>query len=307
MSLSEMTKTNLIIPPYLKPGDCIGIVAPARKISADELAPAVSRLESWGLKVRLGKHIYATSNQFAGTDEERAADMQQMLDDQEVKAIIAARGGYGSVRIIDKLDFTALNRNPKWVAGFSDISVFHSHIQTHLGIETLHCTMPINFGKDSESTELLRKALFGEVSDYKMEARLLNRKGSGTGMLCGGNLSVLYSLASTLSDIDTSGKILFLEDLDEYLYHIDRMMMQLKRSGKLTHLSGLIIGSFSEMKDNTIPFGKTAEQIILDAVGEYNYPICFGFPAGHGLKNYPLYLGRKVELIVEEKKVSLAF
>lgn len=302
-----MAKTNFTTPPFLKPGDCIGIIAPARKISAGELNPAINQLESWGFKVKLGKHVYSESNQFAGTDEERASDMQQMLDDSEVKAIIAARGGYGSVRIIDKLNFSRFDRSPKWIAGFSDITVFHSHIQTHLGIETLHCTMPFNFSKDAESTELLKKALLGELNKYTIEAHPLNRKGKGAGILCGGNLSVLYSLAATFSDIDTEDKILFLEDVDEYLYHIDRMMMQLKRAGKLSHLSGLIVGGFSEVKDNAVPFGKTVEQIILDAVQEFDYPVCFGFPAGHGLKNFPLYLGRKVELIVDEKKVSLSF
>jgi muramoyltetrapeptide carboxypeptidase len=306
-SLTKMAKVNLIAPPFLKPGDSIGIVAPARKISADELNPAIRQLESWGLKVKLGKHIYAASHQFAGTDEERVADMQQMLDDKEVKAIIAARGGYGSVRIIDKLDFTKFCQNPKWMAGFSDITVFHSHIQMHFGIETLHSTMPFNFGKDVESTELLKNALYGELKEYRTEGHPLNRKGKNTGILCGGNLSLLYALAGTPSDIDTAGKILFLEDLDEYLYHIDRMMMQLKRSGKLAHLTGLIIGGFSEMKDNIIPFGEIAEQIIIEAVGEYKYPVCFGFPVGHGLKNFPLYMGRNVELAVDDKNATLKF
>lgn len=305
MFLLYMIKPNLIPPPFLKLGYCIGIVAPARKITAEELTPAISQLQDWRLDVKLGKHIYSADNQFAGTDEERAADMQQMLDDDKVKAIIAARGGYGSVRIIDKLDFSRFKQNPKWIAGFSDVTVFHNHIQTHWGIQTLHSTMSINFSKDTESTELLRKALFGELKEYFIHGHPLNRQGHGEGMLCGGNLSLLYALAGTPSDIDTSGKILFLEDLDEYLYHIDRMMMQLKRSGKLANLKGLIIGSFSDMKDNTISFGKTAEQIILDAVKEYNYPVCFGFPAGHGVKNFPLYLGRSYELSVNDTNVLL--
>jgi muramoyltetrapeptide carboxypeptidase len=301
-----MEKINPIHPPFLKPGDCIGIIAPARKISAEELAPAIGQLESWGLRVKLSKNIYAAAHQFGGTDEERASDMQDMLDNPEVKAIIAARGGYGSVRIIDKLDFTKFRQNPKWIAGYSDITVFHNHIQTHFGMGTLHSTMPINFGKDAESTELLKRALFGELNEYTISAQALNRKGKGTGILCGGNLSILYALAATPSDIDTNGKILFLEDLDEYLYHIDRMMMQLKRSGKLAHLNGLVIGSFSETKDNTIPFGKTAEQIILDAVREYKYPVCFGLPAGHGIKNFPLYMGKKCKLIVNDESVILS-
>lgn len=301
----DMSTTKITSPPSLKPGDCVGIVTPARKISAPELSFAIGKLEDWGLKVKLGKHIYADYHQFAGTDTERMADMQQMLDDMEVKAIISARGGYGSVRIIDKLDFTQFSKNPKWIAGYSDITVFHNHIQTHFGVQTMHCTMPINFSKDAESTELFRKALFGELNEYTIDSSPLNRKGKGIGTLCGGNLSLVYALAATPSDIDTAGKILFLEDLDEYLYHIDRMMMQLKRSGKLANLKGLIIGGLSEMKDNTIPFGKTAEQIIMEAVDEYDYPVCFGFPAGHGAKNFPLYLGRTYELIVNDKNVQL--
>ena len=300
-----MIKSNLTAPPFLKPGDSVGIVAPARKILADELSPAISQLESWGLKVKLGEYIYAASDQFAGTDEERLADMQQMLNDTEVKAILAARGGYGSVRIIDSIDFTRLDENPKWVAGFSDVTVFHSHIQTHLEMQTLHSTMPINFTKDAESTEMLRKALFGEMNQYTIDAHPLNRIGKSAGILCGGNLSILYSLAETMSDIDTVGKILFLEDLDEYLYHIDRMMMQLKRAGKLTHLNGMIIGSFSQMKDNTVPFGKTAEEIILDIVKEYSFPVCFGFPAGHGDKNFPLFFGKNYELTVTDSNALL--
>jgi len=305
MPITYMTKLNLTPPPFLKPGDCIGIVAPARKISAEELNPAIRQLESWGLKVKLGKHIYSIDNQFAGTDEDRLADMQQMLDGEEVNAILSARGGYGSVRIIDKLDFTRFSQKPKWITGFSDVTVFHNHIQTQFDTQTLHCTMPINFSKDAESTELLRKALFGELNEYTLPAYSLNRQGAGKGVLCGGNLSLLYALAATPSDIDTKGKILFLEDLDEYLYHIDRMMMQLKRSGKLATLKGLVIGDFSGMKDNAIPFGKTAEQIILDAVKEYSYPVCFGFPAGHGVKNFPLYLGRNYELIVNDKNILM--
>lgn len=288
-------------PPYLKAGDTIGIVAPARKILAEELQHAINILEGWGLKVKLGNNIYTTDNQYAGTDEQRAADFQAMLNDIEVKAILAARGGYGIVRIIDKLDFSAFTKHPKWIAGYSDVTVLHSHINRHYGIETIHCTMPISFTKDEESVSLLKNALFGEGLTYAIDGHTLNRTGEAKGELVGGNLSLLYALASTPSDIETGGKILFLEDLDEYLYHIDRMMMQLKRSGKLSKLSGLVIGGFTEMKDNTIPFGKTAEQIILDSVKEYTYPVCFGFPAGHSVKNYPLYMGKEVQLAVKEK------
>ena len=301
-----MPTKKLITPAYLKSGDCIGIVAPARKISAEELAPAIKLLEGWGLKVKLGKHIYSVCNQFAGTDEERSADLQAMLNHTEIKALIAARGGYGEVRIVDNLDFSEFKKHPKWIVGYSDVTVLHNHIHTHTGIETLHATMPINFTKDIESTNFLKKALFGESISNTIASNKLNRQGEANGILVGGNLSLLYALAATPSDIDTTGKILFLEDLDEYLYHIDRMMMQLKRSGKLSGLKGLVIGSFSEMKDNTVPYGKTAEEIIWDAVKDYDYPVSFDFPAGHGNRNYPLYFGREIQLSVKEK-TSLKF
>jgi len=301
-----MQTHSTLRPAYLKQGDTIGIVAPARKVSAEELAPAIKILESWGLKIKTGKNIFSVQDQFAGSDAQRMADYQDMLDDTEVKAIISARGGYGSVRIIDALNFSSFKKNTKWIIGYSDVTAMHSHIHNHLGMETLHAAMPISFNKDAESLALLKKALFGKELSYSISSTPLSRKGESKGVLVGGNLSLLYALAATPSDIDTKGKILFLEDLDEYLYHIDRMMMQLKRSGKLSGLKGLVIGCFSDMKDNTIPFGKTAEEIILDAVKEYNYPVCFGFPAGHGIKNYPLYLGREVELSVKEK-TSLKF
>lgn len=301
-----MQHSKSIQPPFLKPGDFVGIVAPARKISEEELLPSVKILQSWGLRVKLGKHIYSAYHQFAGKDEVRRLDFQSMLDDAEIKAIFSARGGYGALRIIDDLDFTLLKKQPKWIVGYSDVTVFHSHIHKNTSIETLHATMPINFGKDAESLALLKSALFGEVLSYKIPAHSLNRTGESSGIIVGGNLSLLYALASTPSEIYTQDKILFLEDLDEYLYHIDRMMMQLKRGGKLVNLKGLIIGSFSEMKDNAIPFGKTAEEIIMDAVKEYNYPVCFGFPAGHADKNFPLFMGRKVKLSVMEQ-VSVEF
>lgn len=288
---------KLIQAPYLKKGDKIAILAPARKISKEEIEPAIAILKSWGLQVVLGKNLFKADHQFSGTDEQRAADLQVMLDDTSIKAIISARGGYGTLRIIDKINFSKFKKHPKWVIGYSDITVLHSHIHT-IGIETIHATMPINFTKNKEATETLRKVLFGEKTSYEMNAHPLNRKGEATAELVGGNLSLLYALTGSTSDIDTKGKILFIEDLDEYLYHIDRMMLNLKRSGKLKHLKGLIVGGMTEMKDNAIPFGKTAEEIILDAVKEYKYPVCFNFPAGHVDRNLALVLGRKVKLSV---------
>jgi muramoyltetrapeptide carboxypeptidase len=299
-------------PPFLKKGDKIGVVAPARKILLEEIQPAIDILESWGLEVVSGKNLFHQDNQFSGTDAERVADLQNMLDDTSIKAVISARGGYGALRIIDSLDFKKFKKHPKWVVGYSDITVLHSHINK-LGVQTLHATMPINFTKNKEATETLYKALFGRKINYKVKLHSLNKKAKGVktssvveGELVGGNLSLLYALAGSKSDIDTKGKILFIEDLDEYLYHVDRMMLQLKRSGKLKSLKALVVGGMTDMKDNTIPFGKTAEEIILDAVKEYNYPVVFGFPAGHIDENFALYFGKKAKLKIG-KTVELTY
>ncbi len=295
-----------IIPSYLQKGDTVAIVASARKISLEELQPAIDIINSWGLKVVLPKNVFCIDNQFAGTDDERAADMQWALDEENVKAVICARGGYGTVRIIDKLDFTNFIKHPKWIVGYSDITTLHQHINQNFSIASLHATMPINFPKNEESTESLRKALFGETLTYTVPSHVLNRTGEASGELIGGNLSLIYALCGSKSDIDTKGKILFIEDLDEYLYHIDRMMMNLKRSGKLQYLTGLIVGSMSDMKDNTVPFGKTAEEIILDAVKEYNFPVCFDFPAGHIDRNLAIYFNKNTTLSINKSITILA-
>src|ERR1035437_1378869 len=285
-------------PPYLKKGDKIGITAPARKISKEEIQFAADTFKKWGLEVVFGKNLFGSENQYSGSDEQRTEDMQKMLDDASIRAIISARGGYGTLRIIDKLDFKIFQEKPKWIIGYSDITVLHSHIHQNFEIETLQATMPINFHKDEESVETLKKVLFGETISYKINSHPLNRNGKAEGTLVGGNLSLLYALKGSKSGISTSGKILFIEDLDEYLYHIDRMMISLKRAGKLSHLAGLVVGGMTDMKDNTIPFGKTAEQIISDAVKEFDYPVCFGFPAGHAQKNLALPFGRRANLKV---------
>jgi muramoyltetrapeptide carboxypeptidase len=293
----------MITPPFLKAGDKIAIVSPARSISFDEVYPAMKILQQWGLEVVLGTHVFSKSDQFAGTDEQRIHDLQNMLDDGSIRAILCSRGGYGTVRIIDRLDFRGFSSNPKWVIGYSDISVLHSHIQRHFGIESLHATMPVNMKEDApaESLESLRNVLFGTRISYTLPRAPLSRTGTGEGPLVGGNLSILYSLMGSPSEPDTTGCILFLEDVDEYLYHIDRMMMALKRAGKLDKLKGMIVGGMDRMNDNAIPFGKTANEIISEAVKEYGYPVCFGFPAGHGLKNLALVMGRKVKLTVDSK------
>ncbi len=296
-------------PPFLKSGDTIGICATARKVSRAEMEAAIRILESWGLFVVLGKNLFDECNQYSGTDLQRTEDLQDFLDDPNIKAVISGRGGYGTLRIIDSLDFSEFEKNPKWIIGYSDITVLHSHIHRNFHTATLHATMPINFLKDEYSTETLRMVLFGEPLAYKSENKLQekNRIGIAEGQLVGGNLSLLYALQNSISDIDTNGKILFLEDLDEYLYHIDRMILSLKRAGKFAGIKGLIIGGMNEMKDNAIPFGKNAEQIIAEHVAEYDFPVCYGFPAGHDMKNYALPLGKKVKLDVGEKISEIIF
>ena len=290
---------KMISPSPLNKGDKIGIIAPARKIPREEITLAVDVLKNWGLEIVFGENLFIEQNQFSGSDEERAEDLQTLLDDDSVKAIISARGGYGTLRIIDKIDFSSFRKNPKWIIGFSDITVLHSHIH-NFGIETLHAPMLINFFQNAEATESIRKNLFGENISYKINSHVLNKKGNVEGEIVGGNLSLLYALTGSKSDIDTSGKILFIEDIDEYLYHIDRMMLNLKRANKLSKLAGLIVGGMTDMKDNTIPFGKTVEEIISDSVKEFSYPVCFNFPAGHIEKNLALPLGRRAKLSVNE-------
>lgn len=308
----------MTIPQFLHLGDKIAIVATARKVSPEEIQPSVELFRSWGLEVLYDDRLFASDNQFAGSDELRAACMQQYLDNPEVKAIVCARGGYGTVRIIDQLDFTAFVRHPKWIVGYSDVTVLHSHIHNKFGISTLHATMPLNIPADAveksyPSIESLKAALFGNLNGYNASQLLTpssehNRGGRCRGQVVGGNLSILYSLCGSASDIHTEGKILFIEDLDEYLYHIDRMMQNLKRTGKLQKIRGLIVGAMSDMHDNTIPYGKNAEEIVLEAVADYDYPVSFCQNFGHvGAENLALPLGVDVELAVDEGKVSLKF
>ncbi|MCL1850120.1 MAG: LD-carboxypeptidase [Bacteroidetes bacterium] len=296
----------MIYPPYLKAGDAIGIVAPARKINRDELKFAIHWWESKGFRIVLGKHLFAEYYQYAGTDEERLEDLQNMLDNNEIKAVFCARGGYGTLRIVDKLDFLSFNLDPKWICGFSDITVLHAHINKICEVATIHSTMPIAMnGNTMENLETLYKILTGEQPLYEWNPHLLNRMGECTGQLVGGNLSLLYALSGSVSEIDTTNKILFIEDVDEYLYHIDRMMLQLKRAGKLANLAGLLVGSFTKMKDNEIAFGKTFEQIIYEHCEAYKYPIAFNFSAGHDERNLTLKFGAKYNLSVENTRITL--
>ena len=296
----------MIIPEKLKIGDKIGIISTARKITMEELNPAIKTLESWGLKVVLGANLFQEDDQFSGTVDQRTNDLQIMIDDNSIKAILCARGGYGTVQIIDAINFTNLKKNSKWIVGYSDATVLHSHLN-NLGMASLHATMPINFeGNTNESLWSLKNALFGNLNNVECKAHPLNKFGKIEGDVVGGNLSILYSLLGSSSDIDTIGKILFIEDLDEYLYHIDRMMMNLKRNGIFGNLKGLIIGGMSDMNDNSIPFGKTAEQIILEYTKNYDFPICFGFPAGHLSDNRCVSLGIDSVLEISKNGVILS-
>ena len=295
----------MIIPKKLEAGDKIGIISTARKITIEELSPAIKTLESWGLKVVFGINLFQEEDQFSGTVEQRTADLQGMIDDNSIKAILCARGGYGTVQIIDSIDFTNLKINSKWIVGYSDVTVLHSHLN-NLGIASLHATMPINFKSNTKkSLSSLKNSLFSNLNRIECQAHPFNKFGKIVGDIVGGNLSILYSLLGSHSDIDTSGKILFIEDLDEYLYHIDRMMMNLKRNGMLGKLKGLIVGGMSDMNDNSIPFGKTAEQIILEYTKNYDFPICFGFPAGHLSDNRSVRLGINSVLEISKNGVSL--
>ena len=292
----------------LQPKDKIQIVAPARSVTLDELQYAIRLFETQGWQVVLGKYLFGKHHQFSGTDTERILDMQSAIDNPEISAIVCARGGYGGMRIVDKVDFSPLKTSPKWLCGYSDTTVFHTHIHSQLQMPTLHCTMPINMNEELERQQAhlsMIQALQTGSLTYEIEARPYNRKGVAEGVLVGGNLSLLYAVNNSVSDIDTAGKVLFIEDLDEYLYHIDRMMLCLKRAGKLKSLKALIVGGMSDMHDNTVPFGQDAIEIILSHVKEYDYPVCFDFPAGHISDNRALILGGKVRLAVDEKKVTL--
>ncbi|OWY20189.1 LD-carboxypeptidase [Sphingobacteriales bacterium UPWRP_1] len=298
----------MIVPPLLQRGNRVALLSTARKILPRELAPALPVFEEWGLEVVWGKTLQLEHHQFAGTEAQRLSDLQQALDDAHVKAIFCARGGYGTAQIIDELDFTNFIRNPKWIVGYSDITVLHSHLHTRLKTATLHATMPINFaGNTPQALQTLQQALFEKPPRYTFVPHELNRPGIAKGQLVGGNLSLLYALIGTPSDINTSGKILFIEDLDEYLYHIDRMMNALLRSGKLHRLAGLVVGAMTDMKDNTVPFGEDACQIIARYVRPFGFPVAFGFPAGHIPDNRALILGKRAHLEVGAEHCGLQY
>ncbi len=295
-----MLPTPLII------GDTILIIGTARSRTKEALIPCIETLKKWGLNVIEGKNLYKKHNQFAGTDKERAHDLQWAINHKTAKAVLIAGGGYGTLRIIDLVNFDYLKIIPKWFIGYSDTTVLHARL-LKLNIPCIHATMAFQFSKNVEATNSLKQILFNQTYNYKVPLNKLNKKGTTTSKIIGGNLSLIYALSGSIDELDTDNKILFLEDLDEQLYHIDRMILQLKRSGKLKKLKGLIVGGMTDMKDNAVPFGKTAEEIIFDAVKEYNYPVCFNFPAGHVEENLALFFGKKAELTITNKKVNLIY
>jgi muramoyltetrapeptide carboxypeptidase len=292
------------IPLFLKPGDTIAIIATARKILHSEIELAVSIFISWGLKVELAADLFEVENQFAGTDDHRAQQLQWAISHPTAKAIICARGGYGTMRILDKVYFSSLTASPKWIVGFSDITALHCHLVQMEHVASIHAPMCITLNENTpESIQSLQDILFGKGVNYEFPSHPLNKKGETSGELVGGNLSLLYALKGTPVLPDMAGRILFIEDLDEHLYHIDRMMLSLKMSGVLSRLKGIMVGGFTDMKDNAVPFGKTAEEIVLEHTASYLYPICFGFPAGHIKDNRAMMMGVDCRLSVGENEV----
>ncbi len=298
----------MLKPDYLKAGDRVRIVSPAGFAAEEKVLPAVKLLRDEGFEVILGDHVFTRHFRFAGSDEQRLADLQQAFDDPECKAVICSRGGYGSIRIAGKISFSRFRKYPKWLIGFSDITVLHACLQKE-GYCSVHGAMPSSYMidalPDQNFLELIT-LLKGDGSNNILPVHPLNRPGSASGKLTGGNLSMLYSLIGTPLESLTDGNILFIEDVSEYFYHLDRMMHSLKLSGKLKNLKALLVGDFTEMKENDPPFGQTTEEIILDVVSEYSYPVCFGFPAGHARINRPLMLGADYSLAVHENQASLS-
>lgn len=288
-------------PPFLIQNDKVCLISTARKVSETEISPAVEILKSWGLKVVLGKNLFEVENQFAGTDEMRLSDLQTAINDPEIKAIFCARGGYGTPRIIDLLDWSEFEKHPKWIVGFSDVTVLLNAAQNE-GVCSIHAPMLLFFGKPEYQVSILalKQTLFGGKVAISASSNALNRKGIAKGIVVGGNLSLIVNSIGTPSAFQSEGKILFLEDIDEYLYHLDRMIVHLKRAGVFSKLAGLVVGHFSDMKDNAIPFGETAYQIIARNVAQFDFPVAFGFQIGHDVQNMPVVVGAHYILEVNE-------
>lgn len=302
------------IPPYLKPGDTIGITCPAGYITLDSIKPAIQQMESWGYKLRPGKTVGMRDFTFGGRDHDRSSDLQEMMDDPSIKAIMCARGGYGMVRIIDQLDFSRFVQQPKWIIGFSDITVMHCHLSANYPVASIHSKMCNSFPDDWSKADPLqqdtilsiRRALSGERMEYKTPPSAFNRMGAAEGLLVGGNLKTIESLGGSASGINTKGRILFVEDTGEYLYSIDRMFWNLKRSGKLSDLAALVVGGFKIKTDDPgEEFGRTVIDIVMEQVKEYKYPVCFDFPVGHQKNNFALKCGVMHQLTVGTEGVEL--
>jgi len=293
------------IPARLNKGDKLALISTARKITYNELKPSIDIIESWGIRVVLTKNLFKQDNQFSGTIHQRKNDLQEILNNEEIKAILCVRGGYGTIQIVDQIDFTNFKKKPKWIIGYSDITILHSHLN-RLGIASIHATMPVNFQNNTKKSLLsLKENLFKFENQISYKSNSYNQKGFVEGEIVGGNLSILYSLLSSVSDIETNNKILIIEDIDEYLYHIERMIISLKRAGKFQNIKALIVGGFTKARDNIIPFGKTVEQIILEHIIEYEVPICFNFPFGHVDDNRAVKLGVQSTLKITENDVIL--
>lgn len=308
----SIPNNKLIKPEYLKKGDTVAIVAPSGVLKNYNgyILKAKELLKSWELEVVIGENVFNDNGHFAGTDNQRSADFQLALDDKAIKAIWCARGGYGAMRVIDNLNFEKYKENPKWIIGYSDITAIHNDLHNNKS-ESIHGIMCKSLEKidvdNNESISLLKKTLFGEKLSYTIEGNNYNIEGNSNGQLIGGNLTLLHCLLGSESSIDTDGKILFIEDLGEYLYHIDRMLISLKRAGYFDNCKGLIVGDFTDMRKNTTPFGRNLKELILDIVREYDFPVSFGFPAGHGEKNYPMILGREINLEVSKQQSTINF
>ncbi|MBL7767230.1 MAG: LD-carboxypeptidase [Chitinophagaceae bacterium] len=302
------TNKQSILPPYLKPGHRIGITCPAGALSVQDVEPMIHQLKAWGFEVECGATVGSSHYKFSASDDERADEFQRMLDDDQIDAILFGRGGYGVVRIIDRIDFSKFQRQPKWLLGYSDITCVHSHLHTLYGIPSIHAHMSGGYlAKDADpvSTQSILDVLSGQPIEYGIAPHFMNRTGEAKGILVGGNLALLSDLTGTPDDLDTQNKILVIEDIGEYKYNIDRMMWQLLRAGKLSHLAGLIVGGFTDTLDNEIPFGMSEYEIVWEKVRDFDYPVCFGFPVGHQAENWALKLGVEYQFHVNDSGVIL--
>ena len=311
-NIASKQQHMLIQPDYLKAGDTVAIVAPSGILKArtDEIELAKKLLKQWNLNVVIGKHVFNQANHFAGTDDERCEDFQNAMDDPTISAIWCARGGYGTVRILDKLDYTQFRKHPKWLIGYSDITALHNQMHNE-GFESIHAMMCVSLDEDAEglqdTIDTFKNTIFGHSLSYELEGSSYNKLGASSGQLVGGNLTMLHTMLGSDTSIDTSGKILFFEEIGEYAYHIDRMLQSLKRAGYFDNCKGVIVGDITKVRKNTTPWGKPVEQLILDALEEYNFPIAFNMPAGHEKDNRAMILGRTINLKVDKSKSNIDF